>query len=201
MIALTDEQLVRAMARGEQAAFEAFIHRYHAPLLGFVERMLRGDPQKAEDFVQETFVRLIRQLQKGRIPENIRSWLYRVAANLCKDYWKSSGYRAEKQAVDSGQWEGRDERASVLDICERQETRRELLHALNHLSDAQRQIVILRFYQDLKLQEIADIMDMTLSATKSSLYNGLKKLKRVLENQKRREQKEEEAHEQQNIRS
>lgn len=173
---VTDEELVQAMANGDQAAFEAFIHRFHGLLLGYLDRML-GNSDKAEDFVQETFIRLIRQLKQGKIPEQIRPWLYRVASNICKDYWKSKGYRLEQNAV-SEFLEQKDERPAVIEIFERQETRKELLQTLNTLPEVQRQIVLLRFYQDLKLQEIAEVLEISLSSVKTQLYNALKKLKK-----------------------
>ncbi|CAM3457600.1 RNA polymerase sigma factor [Marinicrinis lubricantis] len=176
---LTDDQLVKRIAAGDQAAFETLIHRYHAPLQGYLERMLQ-DAGKAEDFTQETFVRLIRQLRTGRIPEQIVPWLYRVASNLCKDFWKSLKYKYENKSESVEDKEYRDKKPSVVEIYERQETRKELLDMLGQLSETQRQIVILRFYQDLKIQDIADIMGMNLSATKTSLYNALKKLKKYM---------------------
>ncbi|WLR61129.1 RNA polymerase sigma factor [Guptibacillus hwajinpoensis] len=78
---MTDEELVVAMARGNQAAFEALVHRYHAPLLGYLERMLR-DRRKAEDVVQETFLKLIKQLKTKKTPEKIKPWLYQVAPQI-----------------------------------------------------------------------------------------------------------------------
>lgn len=173
---VTDEQLAERMAEGDQVAFEMFVHRYHGPLLSYLDRMLRN-PQKAEDFVQETFVRLIRQLRRGPVPEKLKPWIYRVAKNLCCDYWRSAESRSN--VLISGTLPDRaDPLSSVVDIYERQETRKELLQALDSLSEAQRAIVILRFFQDLKLQDIAEVMDMSLSAVKSSLYQSLKKLKR-----------------------
>jgi DNA-directed RNA polymerase specialized sigma24 family protein len=64
---LTDEQLVQAMAAGDQAAFETFVYRYHEPLLGYLERQLQ-DPAIAEELVQEIFIRLIRQLKINNVP-------------------------------------------------------------------------------------------------------------------------------------
>ncbi|GIP35493.1 RNA polymerase sigma factor [Paenibacillus sp. J2TS4] len=175
---MTDEQLVQRMADGDQAAFEALIHRYHGPLLGYLERHLYKR-EKAEDFVQETFLRLIRQLKKGRVPEQIRPWLYRVALNLCRDYWKSLTYQSEIQQVNDPP-ERRDEGPSIVEIFERQETRKEILLSLNQLGDTQKEIIILRFYQDLKLHEISEVMDLPLSTVKTNLYQGLKKLRSSL---------------------
>ncbi len=175
---ISDEELVRSMADGDQAAFEVFVHRYHRPLQGYLERMLQ-DADKAEDLVQDTFVRLLRRLQQGEIPGQIRPWLYRVALNLCRDYWRSSGYRSEMNRLAQPP-EHKDTNPSIVEIYERQETRTEILQSLNSLPESQREIVILRFYQDLKLQEIAEVLDMPLSTVKTNLYNALKKLKKRL---------------------
>ena len=70
--------------------------------------------------------------------------------------------------------------ASVLQLVEHQETRKELLQTLQDLTDSQREIVILRFYHDLKLDEIAVSTGHSLSAVKSHLYAGLKSLKKKM---------------------
>jgi RNA polymerase sigma factor (sigma-70 family) len=176
---ILDEELVRAMADGDQAAFEVFIHRYHGPILGFLERML-ADPGKAEDFTQETFVRLIRQLKKGEIPLQIRPWLYRVATNLCKDYWRSKSVQKERSADELSD-DLPDTKASVYEIYARQESRLEIIQTLEEIPAVQKEIILLRFYQDLKLQEIADTLELSLSGVKSHLYNGLRKLKKRLD--------------------
>ncbi|MFE7063325.1 RNA polymerase sigma factor [Sutcliffiella sp. NPDC057660] len=175
---ISDEQLLEQMAEGNQAAFEAFVHRYHVPIHQYAERLLK-DSKKAEDIVQETFIRLIKQLQMKKIPTYPKAWLYRVASNLCRDYWRSAQYRTEGTAKEEMPISV-DQKASVTEIYERQETRKEVLASLNTLSDAQQQIVVLRFYQDLKLKEIAEILDIPLGTVKSNLFHALKKLKGAL---------------------
>ncbi|WP_078379206.1 RNA polymerase sigma factor [Sutcliffiella halmapala] len=175
---ISDEQLLEQMANGDQAAFEAFIHRYHAPIHQYIERLLK-DQKKAEDIVQETFIRLLKQLQQKKIPTYPKAWLYRVASNLCRDYWRSAQYRSEGTAKDEMPVTV-DQQSSVIEIYERQETRKEVLASLNTLSESQQQIVTLRFYQDMKLKEIAEILDIPLGTVKSNLFHALKKLKGVL---------------------
>jgi len=173
--AMTDEELLEGMAAGDQASFEALVHRYHSPLSGFLQRQLK-DKGRAEDFVQETFLRLIRQLKERRTPDNVQAWLYRVALNLCRDYWKSAHYR-NVQTSFAEPPEQRDMNPSVVELAERQETRREVQHSLDELPEVQKEIITLRFYQDLKLQDIADILSLPLGSVKTHLYNGLRKLK------------------------
>ncbi|MBB3114375.1 RNA polymerase sigma-70 factor (ECF subfamily) [Paenibacillus phyllosphaerae] len=172
---MTDEELLQRMADGDQASFEALIHRYHAPLSGFLQRQLK-DTGRAEDFVQETFLRLVRQLQDRKPPDNVQAWLYRVALNLCRDYWKSAHFR-HIQASFAETPEQQDLSPSVASIAERQETRREIKESLDTLPEVQKEIIMLRFFQDLKLQDIADIVSLPLGSVKTHLYNGLRKLK------------------------
>ncbi|GFN31112.1 RNA polymerase sigma factor [Paenibacillus xylaniclasticus] len=175
---MTDDELVQGMARGEQACFEAFVGRHHAPLSGYLQRQLRNK-QKAEDFVQETFLRLIKQLQSRSIPDNPQAWLYRVALNLCRDYWKSSQFQTDNRLMAELP-EQQDMRTSVVELAERQETRQEVIRSLDELPDVQKQIVMLRFFQDLKLQDIAETMQLPLGSVKTHLYKGLRKLQTIL---------------------
>ncbi|SDS14418.1 RNA polymerase sigma-70 factor, ECF subfamily [Paenibacillaceae bacterium GAS479] len=175
---MTDEDLVQGMMNGDQACFEALVHRYHAPLSGFLQRQLK-DPGRAEDIVQETFLKLIRQLKDKRNPDNVQAWLYRVAMNQCRDYWKSSGYQTDRNRFGEPP-ERKDERTSVVELAERQETRREIRQTLDELPKVQREVVLLRFYQDLKLQDIADVLQLPLGSVKTHLYKALRRLKSKL---------------------
>ncbi|MCG1021785.1 RNA polymerase sigma factor [Sutcliffiella horikoshii] len=182
---ISDEQLLEQMANGDQAAFEAFVHRYHVAIHQYIERLLK-DSKKAEDVVQETFIRLLKQLQNKQIPTYPKAWLYRVASNICKDYWRSAQYRSEDTAKEEMPVTV-DQQASVIEIYERQETRKEILNSLKNLSETQQQVVTLRFYQDMKLKEIAEILDLPLGTVKSNLFHALKKLKGVLSQEAEKE--------------
>ncbi|MFC5648159.1 RNA polymerase sigma factor [Paenibacillus solisilvae] len=179
---MSDEELLKGMAAGDQASFEALIHRYHAPLSGFLQRQLH-DSGKAEDFVQETFLRLIKQLRDKRTPDNVQAWLYRVSLNMCRDYWKSAQFRTDQFPLAEPP-DQRDVSPSVVELAERQETRKEIQQSLESLPEVQREIITLRFYQDLKLQDIADIVSLPLGSVKTHLYNGLRKLKSRLRPEK-----------------
>lgn len=179
---ISDECLVSKMAEGDEAAFETLVRRYHAPIQIYAERMLR-DRKRAEDVAQETFLRLIKQVQEGRTPSQIRPWLYKVAGNQCRDWFRRSSVKLEQTTDTIGEYMESDDSqqgASVLQLVEHQETRKELLQTLQDLTDSQREIVILRFYHDLKLDEIAVSTGHSLSAVKSHLYAGLKSLKKKM---------------------
>lgn len=170
-----DEVLAKRMLVGDQSAFDILIHRYHQPILNHLEYLLKNK-EKAEDFTQETFLKFLRQLENRSIPLNIRAWLYSVATNLCRDYWRSAGYRKERPILDQLP-EPQDKKGQVVDIFERRENRSEIHNLLNELPDMQRQIIILRFYNELKLREIADVLACPLGTVKSRLFHALRFLK------------------------
>ncbi|WP_110931341.1 RNA polymerase sigma factor [Paenibacillus bouchesdurhonensis] len=175
---ISDQQLTERTAMGEQEAFELLVTRYHGPLLNFVTQQLK-DRGKAEDIVQETFIRLIRHLRQYGGMEQLRAWLYKVAMNLCRDYWRSAAYRSEHTAAEEMP-ENADPAPGAQEMLERQETAKQIAATLEYLPDVQQEVVRMRFFHDLKLQEIAELMEIPLSSVKSHLYGALRKLKRML---------------------
>lgn len=175
---ISDQQLAERMAQGEQEAFELLVTRYHGPLLSYITQQL-GDRAKAEDLVQETFIRLIRHLERHGSLDQLRPWLYKVALNLCRDYWRSSSYRSEYASANELP-DDPDPSPGAEELMERQETVEQIAESLTWLPDVQQDVVRMRFFHDLKLQEIAETMDLPLSSVKSHLYGALRKLKRIL---------------------
>ncbi|NMO97245.1 RNA polymerase sigma factor [Paenibacillus lemnae] len=175
---ISDGILTERMAAGDQEAFEMLVTRYHGPLLSYASGQL-GDRQKAQDMVQETFLRLIRHLRRHGALEHVKAWLYRVLLNLCRDYWKSSAYRSEGLAGEEFP-ETADDAAGAQEQLEQQETSSEIAASLEALPDVQQHIISLRFFHDMKLQEISEQLDLPLSTVKTHLYSGLRKLKKVM---------------------
>lgn len=174
-----DEAIGDAIAEGHQAAFEDLINHYHKPILSYLERLLH-DPEKAEDIVQETFLKFLLQLKVKQTPENVQAWLYKVATNLCRDYWRSASYRKERDLL-SRLPEKRDRQAQVAEVYDHFETRMEIIKLLDELPKTQRDIVILRFYNDLKLHEVAVVMACPVGTIKSRLFHALRFLKSRIE--------------------
>lgn len=185
---ISDEILTERMAQGDQEAFEIVVTRYHGPLLSFLTGHLH-DRYKAEDFVQETFLRLIRHLRKHGELAQLRPWLYKVALNLCRDFWRTSLFRNEQLAPENMP-ESVDLSPDAQAIMEQEVLNAQLVSILQTLPDIQRQIVSLRFFHELKLHEIAEIEELPLSLVKSHLYGALRKLKRILDSQQENPEKE-----------
>lgn len=172
---LTDEQLAQKMSDGDQEAFELLVGRFHGPLLLYAARLL-GDREKAKDMVQETFIKLIRHLREQGGLDHVKAWLYRVVMNLCRDYWKSAATVRERAAGEQMP-DKEDPHYNAEEQYLQGETADEIRTMLGELTTMQQQVITLRFYEDMKLQEIAELLDIPLSTAKSSLYTALRRLK------------------------
>jgi len=176
---MTDEQLLEQLQGANPAALEAVIYRYHEPVFRYIARLVRHS-HLAEDLTQECFTRVCVAVRDRRLPNKLRPWIYRIATNLCKDQWKKASYRSEVSVDDRQLLDAPDDN-TITSILARQWDREEVIRVLMLLDEDSRSIVILRYYEDLKLQEIAEIMELPLNTTKWKLYQALKRMAHKLE--------------------
>jgi RNA polymerase sigma-70 factor (ECF subfamily) len=177
----SDEQLMTDVMAGDQAALAALVMRHHAPLLGYLYRLVGGDQQLAEDLVQETLLRVLRQ-HTYRCDRPFKPWLYMIATNLARDYFKSAAVRQR--------WREGDSEEAFLYLYDREpspeeqaltaEQGNEVRAALALLREEDRVVVLLRFYQGFSLQEIAETLHIPLGTVKSRLSAGVHRLRTVL---------------------
>ena len=178
---VADEQLMVAVMAGDQAALAALVTRHHSPLLGYLYRVTGGDRPLAEDLVQETFLRVLRQrtCQPG---SPFKPWLYAIATNLVRDHFKSAAVRRR--------WRGDDAEEALLHLYDNApgpeeralaaEQGSEIMAALDQLGEEYRVVLLLRFYQGLSLQEIAETLCVPLGTVKSRLSVGTHRLRALL---------------------
>lgn len=176
-MSVSDEQLLRELLNGNTAALENIVNRYHVPIYTYLYRLL-GSPSQAEDLTQECFIRVIEYVRKGRLPDSFRPWIYKIAANLCRDLWRRPSYRYE-WVNDEALGELPSDH-SVASIFEKQSDREAVITAIGRLAPEKRNLIVLRFYQELKLEEIAGVLDIPLGTVKSRLYQCLTELERLL---------------------
>jgi RNA polymerase sigma-70 factor (ECF subfamily) len=169
---LDDETLYQQVLKGSESALVELVNRYHSPLYKFLCRHT-GDNSLAADLVQETFTRLL--TYRGEPPTRFKSWAYTIASNLARDHFKSARYRYER-VTDFND----DAEALPDDFSFAPDDRAEVIGALAKLSPEHREVLILRFYHDLKLEEIAEVTGAPLGTIKSRLFHALKGLKGFL---------------------
>ncbi|MBS4220408.1 RNA polymerase sigma factor [Bacillus sp. FJAT-49711] len=171
---MQDEDYMRQLTLGIDSAFDILVFRYHKPLFGYVYRLL-DDEKLAEDVVQETFLKIYQQGQKGFVPDQFKPWMYKIATNTCKDYWRKPVSRMEYVTDKEIEGKGR-----VHHIIDHQLERQWMVESLNQLSLDYRTVLYLRFYQDLKYSEIAMALDMPINTVKTRIARGLKQLENIL---------------------
>ncbi len=177
----SDEELALNTQRGDASALQSLVERHHSPLIGFLYRMTGGDRALAEDLVQEAFLRVLKAIRRYEYPRPFKPWLYAIATNLAHDHFKRADIRqaadqpAEKAVQVPDQAEGPEGQAVAADEAQR------VARALQRLPDGQREAVILRYYQELALNEISEALGVPVGTVKSRLSLGLRRLRELLE--------------------
>jgi RNA polymerase sigma factor (sigma-70 family) len=161
----TDEQLARAAARGDVAAFEALYERHHRALLSFSRHML-GSAHDAEDVVQHAFLAADREFRSGKPPKAVRAWLYTVARNRCVSIVRAR--HDEPGLPDAGMPSTENLAAEV----EQREDLRGLLADLRELPDDQRTALLLSEMGELSHPEVAKVIGVRPGKVKALVYQA-----------------------------
>jgi len=166
---ISDEALMLEFQGGSRPAFEELFARYRGPLYGFFRRRLNGD-ERAEDLTQETFLAVIRAADRYEPLALVRTYLYGIAMNLvaaerrrrAKDSppGKEAPEPATREAPDSVLW---------------------IRQALEKLDESEREILMLREYEQLSYAEIADLQSLPVNTVRSRLFRARMALKEYLE--------------------
>jgi RNA polymerase sigma factor (sigma-70 family) len=171
-----DEDYMRQLAQGVDAGMDAILLRHHKPMFGYLYRMTL-DERVAEDLVQETFVTVYQQGLRGFVPDQFKPWMYKIATNLCKDYWKKASTRNETPSDSPAQ----EMHSEVPNVADRQVERQWMIDALNQLPLSYRTALYLRFYQDLTYAEIAAVLDLPVNTVKTHVSRGLQQMENILQ--------------------
>lgn len=170
---MTDEELICRIQQGENDLFEPLIRRYYDDVYSFCCYKI-GDRQLACDCTQEIFLKLIRYIHTYSEKNKFKGYLFSIARNVCIDFFRTR----PRELPDS---DGLLEIPEPGDAYGQKELAQVVEGALENLSDEQKEAVILRFYYDFKIREIAKITGVSLPTAKSRLRRGMASLKKILE--------------------
>lgn len=146
-------------------------------LFAFLYRMC-GDADLAEELMQETFVRALRAAGRYRPDARLTTWLFQIAANLLKDRWRQHARRGASLPLDDVALEAPDSTEALALEAVRSDAVRQ---ALLKIPADQRSVLVLRYYHDLKYEEIAEVLMVPVGTVRSRIHNGLTRLKRELQ--------------------
>ncbi len=142
------------------------------------------DPYLAEDFTGEVFVRVWKNWKKFK-PDFSQAWLYRIARNLLIDYWRKNKDRREtslETSVEAGIEPSYDE--DLIHKIQTDGEIKKLREAINLLPENLKEIVILRFIEELSAREIGEILNLTEGNVRVLQYRALRKLREVIKYEK-----------------
>jgi RNA polymerase sigma-70 factor (ECF subfamily) len=170
----SDEDLMECVQAGDTQALAALIDRWRAPLYAFLWRRA-GDG--ADDLFQESWIRVSRARDRFDRSRRFSTWLFQIANNLCRDRWRrqSARRRALDALRDETRASGRDRVAAPELPGEHQLERR-----LERLPERLREVLVLRYYQDLGEAEIAEILDIPRGTVKSRLHTAVRAARALL---------------------
>ncbi len=181
--ALTDEQLVRAYAKGNNEAFDTILRRHQDRIFSYILRIIKNE-DIANDIFQETFVKAIQTIRLGRYTENGKfpAWISRIAHNLIIDY-----YRQEKsenlQSADLTDVDilNRKELCedTIEDIMISNQIRDDVKYLIEELPELQKEVLMMRYYQNLSFKEIAEITGVSINTALGRMRYAILNLRRI----------------------
>jgi len=163
--------------KGDERAFNELYHRYAKRMLFFFYTRLYQDEQKAQDCLQDLFIKVLDKLETFDRSKRFSSWMYAIASNMCKNEYRNKERRwAEDQNVDLAQLVD----AKMFGDFESQSDKELFVDALHQLlsemSDDNRMIFLLRHQDGLTVPEISEIVGRPEGTVKSKLFYTTKKL-------------------------
>jgi RNA polymerase sigma-70 factor (ECF subfamily) len=167
----TDEQLMVAFARGSQDAFSEIFARYRQPLFGFFRRRLT-DPAQAEELTQETFLAVLRASSRYEACALFRTYLYAIGFKILRAHRRKAAFRGFFHAEQREAREPAAESSIDAEMTIRQ--------AVGRLDTLDREMVMLREFEQLSYAEIAELTGLQLNTVRSRLFRARKALHDLL---------------------
>ena len=183
---LLDTELVELAQRGEGPAFDELVSRYQKKVTHLVYRYV-NDTDVAMDLVQDIFFKIFRNLVNFKGQSKFSSWLFRIAVNDCVDHLRRLKVRKE-HSLDRFREFGFDvpdvsEEGDVEAQLVNTETRERVRSAMSCLPENQRTVIVMKVYQGMKFEEMAEILNEPISTVKSRLYKAFNTLGGLLRRQ------------------
>ncbi len=178
--ATSDETLVRLLRDGNVQAGEMLVKRYHQPLLRYLQRIARSE-HLAEELHQQTWVSVLDHIDRFDPAQSggFKAWLFRIATNKAHDHWRSSG-RAKKATAGMALVND-DALPDPSHRLDGTEQHHKLRRAIEQLPEPQRQVLMLRYYSNLKFVEIAEMLGCPLNTALGRMHKAIIKLRSVMQ--------------------
>lgn len=184
---LTDAEVMLRVGSDDNAAYEYLVTKFHRPMIAFMYRMCRNQAL-AEELAQEVFLRVYRSRKSYAAEAKFTTWLYRIATNLAVNHARD--HKVERSGKVVSLDEPDEDTGTTLDVAdptlnaEQVILRKERLEAIKKhvlaLPEKQRAAVLMHKYQGMDYREIAAVLKLSESATKSLLFRAYEALRERL---------------------
>jgi len=178
-----DRSLIEEVLSGRLEAFEGLIRKYQKPIFYFVQRMLRRQ-EDSDDVTQKTFVQAYRNLAKFRFESSFKTWLTKIAINLARNQLRilsRSFFELDDQVAD-------EKTQNEMERREGEEEKIWLKQALDGLPPTQKEVVVLRIYDELSFKKIAQVVGSNEGTAKVNFHHGMRRLKEMYEKRRKSEE-------------
>jgi RNA polymerase sigma-70 factor, ECF subfamily len=170
---LTDKEYVQRCRDGHPDEFRQLVHRYQGPLFSYLTGRMGGDRSQAEEAAQESFVRAFQSLHKLHKPESFYSWLLGIAGRVAKEQFRS--HKRHEQIREAA-----ETMLANADDAPGDPATYPLEEAIAVLPETYRQVILLRFYEELSCHELAQQLNMPLGTVTKTLSRAYALLRQEL---------------------
>ena len=181
---MTDEELALSYTNGSNRAFDILLERNQSKLFSYILFVVR-DREQANDLFQETFVKIITKLQEGKYTTTGKfgAWIMRIALNVIMDWYRSK--RSDKTVEQSNDNDlSKFSPADLLDLnvenrYVNDQVMSDVKKIMNLLPATQREVVFMRFYQDLSFKEIAELTNVSINTALGRMRYAILNMRRI----------------------
>lgn len=177
MRTIEDYILIRRIKSGDPEAWEELVNKYYNQIFSFCVRRCLGNRTLAADLTQDIFLKVIENIENYKFRGKFFNYLFTITVNVCNNYYnkkKLTQYELDEEVINVGS------EIIMTNIITR-ENKNQIQLALNTLPAIQREALILKYYHDLNVKTIAKITKTSVPTSQSRIYQGLKKLRELLD--------------------
>ena len=188
---LDDHMLVNSYLKGNEEALQVLIRRHKSKVFSYI-RFTVKDKELAEDFFQDTFIKVINTLRQGRYDEKGKflPWVMRIAHNLMIDYFRKQKniHRVSARGRDGEDLDIFDRidsnELNVEQVMINTQIKDDVMKLINHLPEDQREVVMLRHFEELSFKEISDLKNISINTALGRMRYALINLRKLMEKNK-----------------
>lgn len=183
MSSMNDEQLVKAYAQGNNEAFDTLLNRHQERIYNYILRIIKNE-DVANDIFQDTFVKAIMNIRKGRYTDTGRfpAWISRIAHNLIIDYFRQEkSENLQSCDIDEVDLLNRKElsEATIEDILITEQIHDDVRLLIDELPAAQREVLMMRYYRNMSFKEIAEATGVSINTALGRMRYAILNMRRI----------------------